>query len=94
MQLKLHPTEVVTHYRDPQLQVNENYLEFWNLSKFVTKNICTTNFRFFKNYVHKCWKKHRNIIVVDISDLGVIIEFDMNHLSSQTTLLLNTTCIL
>ena len=34
--LNFHPLEVVSRYRDPQLQVGENYADLFNL----TPNIC------------------------------------------------------
>ena len=35
--LNFHPREVVSHYRDPQLQVDENYSFLFNLSTNIRK---------------------------------------------------------
>ena len=36
--VNFHPLEVVSRYRDPQLQVNENYSYLFNLSTNVCKS--------------------------------------------------------
>ena len=38
--LNFHPLEVVSRYRDPQLQVGENYSYLFNLSTNICRSGC------------------------------------------------------
>ena len=38
--LNFHPLEVVSRYRDPQLQVGENYSHLFNMDTNICKSWC------------------------------------------------------
>ena len=46
--LNFHPLEAVSRYRDPQLQVGENYSYLFNLSTNICKSWCL-NMNFITN---------------------------------------------
>ena len=46
--LNFHPLEVVSRYRDPQLQVSENYSYLFNFSTSICKSSCLDT-RFIPN---------------------------------------------
>ena len=50
--LNFHPLEVVSRYRDPQLQVGENYSNMFNLGQNIYISLCLTCLK-FKHVKHK-----------------------------------------
>ena len=52
--LNFHPLESVSHYRDPQLQVSDNYLDLFNYRPNICKSVYA--FKHNKRAIKATWK--------------------------------------
>ena len=68
--LNFHPLEVVSRYRDPQLQVGENYSYLYNLNQ----NICDLDFLLFFSPSNFSFLKIKLSLILLITTIVVFIS--------------------